>query len=1575
MLRKILLLALVVCSTQAFAAWDLFQTYAIIDFGDGNNYRAGGFNADAAPTVEPYYYGFFNTGDSFILNGGEINTFKNGASNVCGGGLAYRIYKECEVPGSFTLVNLPFSAELGSGNQRWAATTEGINILSGLSSGDYVIEFYWEAYGDDAGGCTNTKFDSNFGNNFKAYFTVGNDGFEDGDFTTGAVWSGNTTSYSVLNPTSLVGDGSNANINAFTGRNADVLVSNASAAAAALVLPSAQAYGIWGFSVATGLNWLPSATNNFAVILTSNTNDPALLTIGTMNFNGYYLKWKNDTGGDKFVLTRRNGLTDTEILDLAYPVAFDAYSGYTVKVIRTSDGHFSVYADSGFDNVDASTLRGQVRDNTITTSSYFVVSTNVTNPSAARRLFFDNLYTSPVTEVSFATTAVTIVEDDAATYDLTINISNEDDRCPTSVDVSLLTGDAAIIGNYTTQTVTFPAGVNTPQVVSITLPSNSTCEPNSTFLFGLANESGGQDAQQNDNDSSLLTIDDDESGTDVLWLEDFEDGNISDWINTTNWTPVNSVATISGTYDLRHTNTVAAANYIARDINNVCLRGAETRWRFNMKHAGFSTSANNWLMTVIAGSEADAFSSTQNGYAIGVNFGTDTDNLRLVRIDNGVYTDILTSAYIWSTNVILGIEVIRDENGVWEFKYQETGGFDSMTSAGTVADVTHFYADYFSFAATVTVGNVNKCRIDDIELQQFGCFGDWYSVGSGNSTDNIWSLDNATGAGGPIDYNRFKRIIIQNGNTVALTDDPLARDLAVSSGGTLNAGASAVCISRSFFNDGTFDAQSSTIGFNSREAGSVIAGSVIPTFNNLDINVDAGGLQLLGDVNLKGVLYPNGGNLVINGQTLTLLSDATGTASIGAFKGSADILGDITLERHIPSEAQNWVNMGSPLTGTTIASWNDDIVTTGFAGSDYELYPWNNIQKYDETVLGALNDGWENTGNVTDAMETERGYMVYMLAPSQQVDVTGGIQKGSYTQPVTFSPNGGGTIDGWNLVLNRYPSEIDWDALVALSSGVSTYYTYDSATKTYLSRNGNTGIGTAPRYIPSSQSIWVKADAAGAFLQWEESIKTSTGEVFMRSIQPLGTIALQVDAPGSDDQTIISFVENSSMAYENAYDSRKLGAMDSTSVKLSTLSLEGDPLGVNTLAPSSEAFSIPVQIKANFTGTHTFTVTNVSEMEFGSCLTIEDTETNEIFALEEGLSWSLDMQEDDISERFIIHFGGAMMMEAEAINCFGDNSGTATVTTPGNSEWTLEWFDEMDNLVYTEANFNGSHSLTNLEFGNYTAVLTQEGLICGSISQTVYVDQPQAQNAEITHEYAICNDGGAWIEATINGAETITVEVLDSEGAAVYSVFENASSFILQGMDAGIYTVILHTDCIDSEVIVDLTDPNAVSAQIEGEPNVELVDGEAEINFTANTVNANSWLWLVEGVEAGSTQTLDYTFTALGEYQIELLATGESCADYDSFVIVVSGPNNVSDENLDQYSIALIGQELSIVTPIMDGNALLKIYNAVGQLITSERLPQTGAATSISVANLSKGAYLSTIELNGQVQHQTRWVK
>ena len=158
---------------QSQAAWGIFQSYVILDSGSGDQYLAGGLNADGATAFAGTDLGDFTAADALTLNGGELKTYKNGSSNVCGGTLNYRVYASGDTPGAFTALALPYDSELANpGDQKWAATGAGIDLLGALPAGDYVVELYWDASGDDAGGCSDTKYDSDFGNNFTATFSI-----------------------------------------------------------------------------------------------------------------------------------------------------------------------------------------------------------------------------------------------------------------------------------------------------------------------------------------------------------------------------------------------------------------------------------------------------------------------------------------------------------------------------------------------------------------------------------------------------------------------------------------------------------------------------------------------------------------------------------------------------------------------------------------------------------------------------------------------------------------------------------------------------------------------------------------------------------------------------------------------------------------------------------------------------------------------------------------------------------------------------------------------------------------------------------------------------------------------------------------------------------------------------------------------------------------------------------------------------------------------------------------------------------------------------------------------------------
>jgi hypothetical protein len=109
-----------------------------------------------------------------------VLTFKNGLSDVTGTTLNYRIYTAGSPSGSFTPLSIGFTANAtfadaagtsytNAGDQKWSnsASWNPVNLLTGLTPGNYEIDIYLEAATSDG-----TAFSNNGGANYKATLTV-----------------------------------------------------------------------------------------------------------------------------------------------------------------------------------------------------------------------------------------------------------------------------------------------------------------------------------------------------------------------------------------------------------------------------------------------------------------------------------------------------------------------------------------------------------------------------------------------------------------------------------------------------------------------------------------------------------------------------------------------------------------------------------------------------------------------------------------------------------------------------------------------------------------------------------------------------------------------------------------------------------------------------------------------------------------------------------------------------------------------------------------------------------------------------------------------------------------------------------------------------------------------------------------------------------------------------------------------------------------------------------------------------------------------------------------------------------
>jgi hypothetical protein len=707
------------------------------------------------------------------------------------------------------------------------------------------------------------------------------------------------------------------------------------------------------------------------------------------------------------------------------------------------------------------------------------------------------------------------------------------------------------------------------------------------------------------------------------------------------------------------------------------------------------------------------------------------------------------------------------------------------------------------------------------------------------------------------------------------------------------------------------------------DAAQSVSGGVISVYN-ADITNPAGVTLNNARLDIRyNLAITDSGVLNTNGK-LKLVSNANGTGEIQSLE-EGTINGTVNVDRYRPAVSAGWVNLCSPVAGATIAEWNDDILTTGFPGSDHPT--WGNfvsIRTYDESVAGTPQDGYVNATNVTDPLTPGKGFMVYMPVGAATIDYPNyTINSGDYDLPVTYTDNGTGR--GWNMVGNPYPATISWSSGAWVKTNINNeVYVWNPNSQQYESYTGALG-GTL--LIAPGQSFFVRANAilpVLPVLTVREGCKTK-GHGTFRSMETSNehlTIRIQKDE--LQDQTIITRMESMTKSFDNNYDAFKLRSPVAEVPYLATLDQEGEDLSINAFNNSGDETILPIRIEAGVSGTYQITVTGLEAFAQGGCVTLEDVFTGASYVLTEEKPVGLELIAGDHTLRYQLRIGAPITAAVTDAGCSLEEGGSAEVNVPANATEAITWYTAQGKFVGATSPENGVASIGGLQAGSYVAKLNHNGA-CGVTEVAFEVAQLNKLGASAVVMPASC-------ENTEDGGISISM----SGGEAPFNIEWNsgAEGSMIENAKAGKY-------------IATVTDVNGCSGRFEFEvpsvsqllskfetshDKVELVNGQATVEFTNTSRDAETVTWnFGDGSDEDINENPSHTYLNAGTYEVMLKATHDNCESVSTKTIAVTDESH-AEEFAGDILATLTDQGVKM-TFFFDEQKNLQInaYNVLGQ--------------------------------------------
>jgi hypothetical protein len=497
---------------------------------------------------------------------------------------------------------------------------------------------------------------------------------------------------------------------------------------------------------------------------------------------------------------------------------------------------------------------------------------------------------------------------------------------------------------------------------------------------------------------------------------------------------------------------------------------------------------------------------------------------------------------------------------------------------------------------------------------------------------------------------------------VIATGNALSYGLTIGSGASLTMNGGTLDVKAEVSNSGTISATAGTTSLSGTTT-QLLGGSGSTQFWGLTIANTAGALQN-GAVSIHGVLAPASGNLTTNGQALTLLSDAVGTALVDN-TGTGSVNGAATVQRYIASAnaGAGYRHYSAPVSGSTVA----DLATVGFApeisqGSVYNASatpgtttPFPTVFGYDQSRLATTtNDtpvfdkGFVVPASLATPLAIGQGYTVNINGAAV-VDFVGALTTGNQT--VSLSRNDATSANastaGWQLVGNPYPAPLDY-SLVApadrtgLDDAMYVYAStgpYVGTYRAYINTIGNPVLPVAQGFFARVSSGQTTGSLTFRNSQRLTTLEATTFQRPTADTRPLVQLELRA-SNGTADQLSAYAETSATPGFDTQYDAQKLP--NPSGLNLASAATTSEALAIDGRPAFTPATVLPLTVGVPASGTYSLVASALNNLPATLDALLTDATTGQTVNLRVQPTYSFSLTSAQaaasLTGRFTLHF-------------------------------------------------------------------------------------------------------------------------------------------------------------------------------------------------------------------------------------------------------------------------------------------------------------------------------------------------